>query len=318
MSGTPTISKGSTIPYTVIGGFRRDRIRKYPFTISVLVLNRGDRLFRAELLSNIEASGIGETLWVDGPEPSYDVDGLLRDFPDARFLLVKDRVSWGEMIDIGIAEARAPHVLCIWSDARISSIDQEFFKRLDARNVVCLLPIIRTSRGEPVPSIQMPQLRKGKLSLQFRTPNRDGENALFPFDYCGIYDKERFAQVGGYDHAITNPYWQKLDFGFRCHLWGESIRSTNSITIAYAGLPPVEDATPDESYKAFYLKNLAVHFEKEMGVLPIRKLPDYILHSGTGPFYAFKEFRQMREWVWRHRFRFRRGPREVAEGWGSP
>jgi hypothetical protein len=122
MSGTPLISKGIRVPYTVVGGGRRDRIRKYPYRLTVLIMARGDRLFRNELLAKLESQRIGEIIWVEGPDISYDLESLCRDFPDVRFLMVKTEVSRGAMIDIGISESQAPYVLCMWSDMRIAEI----------------------------------------------------------------------------------------------------------------------------------------------------------------------------------------------------
>jgi hypothetical protein len=305
------------VPYTVMGGVRRDWMRKYPYRLTILVMSRGDRLFRSELLGQLEAFALGEIIWVEGPAVSFDIETLSRDFPGVRFLLIKEDVSIGQMIDIGISESRAPYVLCMWSDARIASLSPSLLDSIEKAHSVCVIPLIRNARSEVVPSFQAPVWRKGTLSLQFRTPSRDGEKVLFPFDYCGIYDSRRFAQSGGYDPAISNPYWQKLDFGFRCHLWGEKISGTTAITLAYASPPPSEDSTPDESYKAFYLKNLAVRFKREMGVLPPWRMLEYILRSNTGPFLAAREFRRMRAWVSLHRSRFRRDPRELMEKWGS-
>jgi hypothetical protein len=160
-------------------------------------------------------------------------------------------------------------------------------------------------------------MKKGKLSLHYRPPSREGEKVLFPFDFCGIYDKERFAQVGGFDADIDNPYWQKLDFGFRCHLWGEKIIGTMRCTLFSPNPFDAEDATPDEYYRAFYLKNLAVRLRREMGVLPLGKMFEYVIHSGIGPVYAVREFHRVRDWVSLNRFRFRRDPRELIEKWGN-
>ena len=90
MSTTRTTSDADArIPYTVIGGARWDRVRRYPFPLTLLLLSRGDRLFRAELLKDLEARGIGEVLWVEGHEHSSDVESMARDFPGVRFLLVR-------------------------------------------------------------------------------------------------------------------------------------------------------------------------------------------------------------------------------------
>lgn len=307
--------RDARIPYTVIGGPRWDRVRRYSFPLTLLVLSRGDRLFRPELLKDLHSRGVGEILWVERHESSMDVDSLARDFPDVRFLLIKAPSTVGEMLNIGIAESRAPVVLSLWSDTRLSVFSPSLLLAMEKSGAVCTVPVSRNARLEPIPSWQSPVMKRRRLSLSYRAPRRDGEHTLFPFDYCGIYNKEKFAQSGGFDPRISNPYWQKLDFGFRCFLWGDVIRGTTGIALTYTGAPPEENTTPDRGYKLFWLKNMAVRLRREMGVLPVRRILDYILHSDTGPLYAIREFRSVRGWVHTHRFRFRRDSREVVERW---
>lgn len=309
------VQQDAATPYTVVGGPRWDRIRKYPFRLTVLVMARGDRLFRSELLRDLASRDIGEVIWVEGAVPSSDVDSLSRDFPDVRFLLVKAPCTIGERINIAVAEARAPLVLCLWSDTRVSAFPLAVLESLAKSAAACALPVLRNAQGEPIPSWQSPAGRIRRFAPRFRTPSEEGENCLFPFDYCGLYAREKFSQLGGFDPRISNPYWQKLDFGLRCWLWGERIVGTKRMTVVYTGAPPSDDTTPDEGYKTFFLKSLAVRIRKEMGVLPWWGLVEYMMRSDTGPLYAIKEFRAARSWVRTHKFRFRREPREIVERW---
>ena len=318
MNTTPTTSDGSSrLPYTVMGGPRWDRIRRYPFPLTLLVLGRGDRLFKGELLKDLQARGIGEILWVEGEQPSMDMESLSRDFPDVRFLLVKAPSSAGERVNVGIEESRAPMVFVLWSDTRLSRFPSSSLGPFEKSGNLCWVPTARTPLGDLIPSWQAPQWKKRRLSVSFRMPRKDSERVLFPFDYCGIYNRAKFAQSGGYDRAIASPYWQKLDFGFRSLLWGENLLGTTGICLTYTGAPPEEDTTPDAGYKLFWLKNIAVQLRRETGVLPTVRILDYMLHSDTGPLYAVKEFRAVRAWVRTHRFRFRRDSRNILERWES-
>lgn len=310
-----TSEPDARVPYTVIGGPRWDRIRKYPYSLTLLVLSRGDRLFRSELLRDLESRRLGEVIWVEGPEPSADIESLAREHPEVRFLLIKGPTSAGERVNIGIAEARAPFVLCLWSDMRISHFPDRAVEDIEKSGALCTLPVSKTARLQPIPSWQAPVWKRRRLSISFRIPRREGELTLFPFDYCGVYNREKFAQAGGFDTAIVNPYWQKLDFGFRCFLWGETLRGTTSITLLYTGAPPEDDATPDQGYKTFFLKNMAVRLRRETGVLPGHRLFDYMVHSDAGPLYSIREFTAVKDWVRTHTFRFRRDPRDLIEKW---
>jgi len=302
-------------PYTVVGGPRWDRIRKYPYAMTFLVLSRGDRLFRGELVSELLAQGLGEVVWVEGHEPSADVETLSRDHPEVRFLLMKEPTTAGERVNIGIAEARSPFVLCFWSDMRPAKLPFGMLESLEKSSVVCTVPLSRTSRFQPIPSWQSPLWKRRRLSVAFRLPRKDGESTLFPFDFSGIYNTERFLRTGGFDRSLLNPYWQKLDFGFRCYLWGERMVGTTHVAFTYTAPPPTDDSTPDQSYKLFFLKNMAVRMRREMGILPLWLVLDYIIHSDVSPLYSVREFVAVRDWVRTHKFRFRRDPRDLIQKW---
>ncbi len=315
MSTTPGTSSPAPISYTVIGGRRWDRIRKYASPLTFVVLSRGDRLYREALLRDLLAMGAGDVLWVGGPEVSPDLESDARAFPDVRFMVLSAPASPGERLSIGISEARSPLALCLWSDARVASMAPALLARMEADPCLCLVPLVRGARSEAIPSLQSPRLRRGRLELTWRVPAGDGERTLYPFDYCGLYQVDRFSRVGGYCANITNPHWQKLDFGFRANLWGETIRCAVSLAVSYAGAPPAEDVTADASYKAFWLRNLAVQVKGDGAVLPGWRVAEYMLRSDTGPLYAVREFRAAQEWVNTNRLRYRLDPRAMIAGW---
>ncbi|HTZ50408.1 MAG TPA: hypothetical protein VMF68_02060 [Spirochaetia bacterium] len=315
MSTTPTTSEPRRRSYTVLGGPRWDRVRRHPYPLTFLVLGRGDRLFKAELLKDLLARSLGEVLWVEASEASPDVEPLSREFPQVRFLLVADDSTPGDRVNIGMEEARAPMVMVMWSDTRLAAFPDAGIGPLEKSGVLCTVPVARTSRDEPVPSWQAPLWKKRRFSLAWHAPRSDGQRVLFPFDYCGLYHRLKFSQTGGFDAEVANPYWQKLDFGLRCFLWGERVLGSLKIAITYTGAPPEENTTPDQGYKKTWLKNLAVRTRNEMGALPSWRALDYMIHSDLGPLVAVKEFRDAQRWVHQHRFRFRRDPRELVDGW---
>ena len=291
-------------------------MRKYASPLTVLVMNRGDRLFRRDLFRHLETLNLGEIVWIGSRTMSADVEEVSRDFPRIRFILIREELGGGELVNIGVRESRAPALLAMWSDMRILSMPKAQSPH-DAEEVLCLLPLLKNRAQEALPSIQSPAWKKGRLVVKFHTPSRDGEPALFPFDYCGIYQKQKFLQTGGFDPAISNAYWQKMDFGFRCHLWGEKMAVTTALTLEYSRQGPSEDSTPDESYKLFYLKNLAVRVRSEAGEIPWWRVFTYMARSGGWPAAAVKEFSQARGWVKVNGSRFKRSHKDVIDSWGA-
>ncbi|GAB1483888.1 hypothetical protein MASR2M78_27040 [Treponema sp.] len=142
--------------------------------------------------------------------------------------------------------------------------------------------------------------------------------SLFPFDAVGIYNKEKFIRLGGFDTSLSSSFWQLMDFGFRAHLWGEAIVSTQLVKVVYDGDVPAGDATIEASHKRFYLKNLAPVFGGDSAHLPWRRFLPYLFRANTGPLEARDEFKAARDWVATNRYRFSCDARTVLELWETP
>ncbi len=321
MNTTPTISDRHRIPYTVVTGQRETRILKKPPPLTILLLNRVGKFNREEFLSENENLGFAEILCVEGPDSSYDIESRAKRFPSVRFLLLKEDVSTGDQINLGFQEVRSEKVLVIWSDMKIArrSLKEETIQRIAEKSGLCAVPLIKDMKSVPVPTIHVPAFVGRKLKIVPWESIVDGMLSIFPFDYCGIYDVGRYHLVGGYDPAIVNPYWQKMDFGFRAHMWGERIACNTSLELSYSGEVIPEDNTPDASYKVFYLKNIALKLgriqDRPIGKLPWYKFFVYMMHSDTGPIYSFKEFLSVRSWIRANRERFVQDSRSLVAGW---
>jgi hypothetical protein len=332
MSTTASIFEKRKVPYTVIGGPKVDRIRKTQAPLGVLLLNRGSRFYRKEKLKELQETGIGEVLCVEGPRISYDIEPLSREFPEIRFLLLQGQASAGERINIGIEEARTRLVFVMWSDMELATGPEaqaaqetgeagnwsDFLGQIEEKQILCTVPQLRSSGDQALPSVQVPALIKGKLKVVPWKPVQEGMPSLFPFDYCGIYHRNRFTLSGGYDSWMSSPYWQKLDFGLRAFLWGEQILCRRDMVVRYEGETVSEDTSPDASYRLFFLKNMAVRFNGEMGILPSSKRFAYCLRADSGWLEARNEFREVQTWVHQNRYRFKSDVRSLVDHWEIP
>jgi hypothetical protein len=193
----------------------------------------------------------------------------------------------------------------------INSENLNHYKRL------CTVPLIQDGRSETMPTIIAPVLHpENNLKQTIKTipfiPGREGHPSLYPYDGIGIYDRERFIRMGGFDPSIKNFYWQLMDFGFRSSLWGEEIAATLLIKIAYEKAIPLNDSTAGEGYCRFFLKNLAPVFRRDYAHLPLGRFPAYFRRRGE-LFKAWEEFNAARLWVKTNRYRFVSDSRIVAE-----
>lgn len=304
------------MPYTVVGG---QKARNCPegLPVSVVLLNRGSRLYRAKLLADLERIGFDSILSIEAGPETPDVESLSGRFPRVRFLFLQGELSPGERINLGIRESCGPYVFVLWSDQKLSTVglSSRFFERLAEQDLLCAAPFLASRDGEPTPTQMVPAFEGTRLRVLPLAPQRDGDKTLFPFDGSGIYSRERFVRTGGYDGTIPDPWWQKMDFGFRAWLWGEEMRMAQALRMGYEGSLPAEDTTPGASYGRFHLKNLAVRVREDGGNLPLGAFPPFLFRASRDPFRAVSEFRAVRDWVRINKYRFRWDARSVVDLW---
>jgi hypothetical protein len=319
------------VPYTVIGAPKSEasspadsKSRAQPKGLSVVVLNRGSRLYRGDAIGELERAGLGPVLSIETRSDAIDVESLSAKHPQARFLILAEAASPGAQINIAMRESAGPYVFVLWNDLSLASqgLSSRFLDKLAERDALCRVPFLYAKGSEQLPSSSAPAMSKasglGRQSLKIVgvVPDKDGEKSLFPFDYAGIYSKDRFVTTGGFDANLRNPYWQKLDFGFRAWLWGEEIRASQALKLSYSDSPASEDETPDEGYKWFWLKNLAPSFHGDYASIGGSRFWSYLRsRGGGGAAKAVGEFRAAREWVALNRYRFRTDAASLVDLW---
>jgi hypothetical protein len=337
MSTIPSTFSGNLPSYTAVGGTER----RASTGLSAVILNRGGRYLRSGFFEELEKIGFDYVLSMESSFTRYDIENLSQSFPFVRFILLQEPVSIGEEINLAASELSCPLFFVFWNDLKIlrgggaermaerlhsGSLEQAApvdsqFKRL------CTVPVIQDGRAETMPTLVAPALISegnrgfkdcwaGTKKAVFRTipfiPEKEGAPSLYPFDGIGIYDRERFMRMGGFDPSIKQFYWQLMDFGFRSSLWGEEIASTQLIKLSYENTVPQEDITAGENYNRFFLKNLAPVFRSGYAHIPLSRFLSYWRRRGE-LFTAWDEFSAARAWVKTNRYRFTSDARTVVE-----
>jgi hypothetical protein len=310
--------------YTAVGGSERGNAAG----VSAILLNRGGRYPRRTFFTELEKIGFDYIISLEGPQDRYDLEDLSDRFPFVRFIILKESISLGEQINLAVSEIESPLFFVLWNDLRIlygasaTKLSAWFYPRGESRRF-CTVPVIQTPPLETLPTLTAPALYRSRLpwksretvqSLRF-PPLTEAQPSLYPFDGVGLYDRDRFIRLGGFDRAIQNPYWQIMDLGFRAHLWGEEIRCTQLIRLSRDGDTSPEDTTADAGYRRFYLRNLAPVFRKDAAHVPLRFFPSYYFRTGGGIFSAWEEFRENRQWVSDNAPRFKQDARNLATLW---
>ena len=327
MNTIPTTFNDSLPTYTAVGG----SVRLGSTGLSAVILNRGGRYPRYTLFEELEKTGFDYVLSMENTSIHSDLEALSSSFPFVRFILTKEQLSPGEEINMAASELSSPLFFVLWNDLRIlrSGGAMRIAKRLLAegsenKNVfkrLCTAPMIQDGRAETLPTLIAPALiPEKKYRNVIRTipfvPGKEGLPTLYPYDGIGIYDRERFIRLNGFDPFIKNFYWQLMDFGFRSSLWGEEIATTQLIKLSYEGAVPQEDSTAGKDFMRFFLKNLSPVFRRDFAHIPLRRFPEYYRKRGEF-FAAWEEFSAARNWVKTNCYRFCSDARIMAERFSS-
>lgn len=315
MSITPSTIDSAAVPYTVVGGFGSERGDNPRWPVTVVILNRAGRFNRLQLVEQLARYDFSEILCIESGSVNMDIEQQCRAHPRLRFMLLGEERDTGTCLNLAIVEARSPYVLVLWSDLSLMPFIDHAFADILQQKVLCTVPLVRSPRGEVVPSLAMPAEQRNSLKIIHAVPSQTHQASLYPFDYLGIYHRELFIQSQGFDQNICNPFWQKMDFGYRAWLWGNRIEGSTDIRLQSSLDLLSEDSTPDGDYARFYLKNLLPRFTGDQAGLPAGRFFAFRRVSSRGIFSAWKEFQVIREWVADNAYRFKHDARYIAELW---
>jgi hypothetical protein len=327
MNTIPSIFNEKIIPYTAVGG--KERIASTG--ISAVILNRQGFFQRRSFFQELEKTGFDNVFSIETAAPHYDIEELSSRFPFVRFILPENEINLGEQINLAASEIESPLFFVLRSDMKIvaggtarrmaerlsvsqEEIDENGEKRPGFKRL-CTVPVLVNSNYEVFPSLVSPVTHRRKMKTVFFEPHAEGDLSLYPFDGIGIYDRRRFINMGGYDTTLKNIHWQLMDFGFRAFLWGEEIALNLQLKLSCDAGIPVENYTVEDSYRRFYLKNLAPVFRSDYAHLPLYRFLSFFGKSGGDIFSAWDEFSESRKWVTKNKFRWRCDARDVTKRW---
>jgi hypothetical protein len=282
------------------------------------------------LFYDLEKTGFDTIVSIEPSPAHYDIEELSSRFPFVSFVLPQQTISLGEQINLAVSELDTALFIVLWNDLKIiaGGTSRRMAERLvcpddgDRENGeknqfrrLCTVPVIQTSRFDTLPTLRIPELRRNKILTMPLYPASEGIQTLYPFDGVGIYDRDRFIRLGGFDGTLKSSYWQLMDFGFRAYLWGEEISSTQTLKLSYDSAAPSENNTINNDYNRFYLKNLAPVFRGDCASLPLLRFPGFLLRSSEDIFAAWEDFTESRHWVNTNSFRWYCNPKDLVNRW---
>lgn len=282
---------------------------------TVVLLNRSSRLLRRELFTELHAAGFTDILSIELQANSYSVEPITRAFSGVRCILTPAPMPIGDQIQLAARYALQDQMLVMWSTMAIPVGVDRAMERLRRQEVLAVAPAIRGDRGELLPTLQVPAFDRRTLRLLTLPIRADGGETIAPFDWVALYDRTKLEALGGFDHEIEHPFWQRLDLCFRAHMFGFRIPIVPVFRATYNTMPPAEDQTGDRGYARFFARNLAVRVGEEGGHLPRMQAVHFALRSNLGIFDTIRTFRDAREWILANRHRFVIDPRDLVDKW---
>jgi hypothetical protein len=264
-------------------------------------------------------NGFESIISIERGSDNYHIEDLSRRFPAVKFIIPHEEISVGEMINAAVSEIESEYFFVFRDTLKItpSIITPRFFDLPVKLAVLCIAPRLLSSALRPLPVRFLPAIKKKHFAVDISPVVSDGKKTLFPSDFMGLYNRRKFVALGGYDHTITAPYWQNLDFSLRAWLWGETIALTTRIQIAYDTDPPEADTSPNASYLRFYLKNIAPVVKTDYGYIPGGAFFSYRKRSRCGFFDAKQQFNDGRHWVEANKFRYMHDITSLCASWGD-
>ncbi|MDR2490058.1 MAG: hypothetical protein LBD20_01490 [Spirochaetaceae bacterium] len=352
MNTIPSTFSEKLPSYTVLGGGDAARISG----VSAVVLNRAGRIWKRPVFEELEKCGFDAIVSIEGSQEQYGLEELMAGFPRLMFILVPKDVCTGCKINIAAHEIKSPLFFVLWDDQRLSGIKAERInERLLKTNEelardfslgrasgkerpykrFCTVPLIQNNELQAIPTMNVPVQTRKSFECSPFTAEKDDFPTLYPYDAAGVYDRARFIELGGFDTAITNPYWQTMDMGMRAWLWGEEIRCDKPIRLRIDGTGAREEASADESYRRFYLKNLAPAYRAVRPLaaamrgterppsakggaeasLPLVRFIPFMVRSRMGFSPAWRLFSAIRAWVKENKNRFQTDSRSLIRRW---
>ena len=192
----------------------------------------------------------------------FNVEEMQSQYPDVTFILFPKAPSLAERVNALADVCMTTYFLTMRSDTNLMNFD---WKPLEARmreeeHPAMLCPWVFNKSNEEIPTLRTPLLKGKEVEPVSFMPSAQCSANLYPFLGIGLYDRALFQRLRGYDEEITGAYWQTLDFGVRCWLYGYPIYTVSQMAVLFYGKQfLIEDRSEKQGFERFYSKALSVH-----------------------------------------------------------
>lgn len=315
MNSIPLIFNEHQIQRVIIGGKTGSVNPK--FDISVILLNETGPQFHTVLLENLISCGFKSIISVEPNNENCNIENISKKYPAVKFFVPLEKTTDGELINACVNEIDSKFFLVLRDSLYIPSgfLLENMAENLVSENLFCLVPRLLSKGGESVFMHILPDVYKGHFSMEAVSSVSDMSPTIFPFDYIGLYNREKFISTGGFDYTIESHYWQLADLSLRAWLFGEKIKITTRFFITYKKEVPVLEHSFDLSYLRFYLKNVLPRVKNGCAFISNFSFFTFFRHSSCGFFESLKQFKNAKKWVNSNQYRFSFDLQGFLESW---
>ncbi|MBQ5998503.1 MAG: hypothetical protein IJL70_03435 [Treponema sp.] len=315
MNTIPSTFNEYQIDRTVLGGKQQNPNAQ--LDLSVIMLNSNGSHLKGQYLENLLNCGVASVVSVEPNAESYSIEDVSRRFPAVKFLIPREKTTDGVLINMAMSELNSKYVLVLRDSIHIPAgfLSKNLVENLMETDVYCIVPRLLSSGGTALITNFSPSAIHGSFRMYPNQVTMDGLPTLYPFNFVGLYNREKFIRLGGFDYTITSSYWQNADLSVRSWIWGEKTVVTTKFQLSYIDEVPLEDTKPDLSYLRFYLKNILPKFKADHGQFSYFSFPLFFFKSSCGIFEAFSQFNEAKNWVSKNKYRFQRDIQYLIENW---
>ncbi|MBR1640454.1 MAG: hypothetical protein IJ688_13820 [Treponema sp.] len=316
MNSIPLTFDEHQIKRTVIGG---SSVSPDSLNISVILLNTSGSHLKTHVFENLLECKFQTIISIEHDASNFSLDDMSKKFPTVKFIIPLEKTTDGELINLAMSEVHSDYVMVLRDSLNIpvSTILPHLAENLTQNGTYCIVPRLFDSNKNELPCSFVPSYSRGHFYVESSTAISDGAKTLYPFDYIGLYNRQKFIQLGGFDWTITSSYWQILDLAMRSWLWGEKTRLTSKLQFNYIEEPPVEDRTFTLSYLRYYLKNELPRIKQEQGYISPASFFPFFFRSSCGILEAHRQFKAARFWVEKNKYKFTLELQNLIENWNE-
>lgn len=190
-------------------------------------------------------------------------------YSDVVYIIFKQETDLASRVNAIAAECTSSYFYVTRSDASTIAEPElfrpnEIFERFNrSATLVAQAPLIVNKFHEFQPTVREPKPDGKMISIVDSMPENVEENTLTPYLGLGFYNRTLFQRIRGFDTEIKSGYWQVVDFGIRCYLYGYRILSVlDAALIFQTRTSLMEDCSECQGIERVYTKALGIYMDR--------------------------------------------------------